>query len=158
MDKKILNLGCGIDTYGTHRIDFNKAENTTEVCNLEIDKLPYPDNYFDEIYSKSVLEHIRNLRFMLDECKRVLKKGGTFWFRTDNASYIPFHFRSHQDWINYPFACKEDKHYFLFKAEHLENLFRDFSDLKISYTVPNKKIFFMTKKFKCIHIEITGVK
>ncbi len=74
MDRKILNLGCGNDMYGTHRIDVFKTSATTEVADIN-GKLPYPDNYFDEIYCKSVLEHIKNLGMFSDECFRVLRGG-----------------------------------------------------------------------------------
>src|SRR3989338_7074845 len=90
MDKKILNLGCGNDTYGTHRIDAFKTQSTTEVGDLN-KKLPYPDGHFDEIYCKSVLEHIKNLGTFSDECYRVLKKGGKIWLRTDHAGFMLLH-------------------------------------------------------------------
>ena len=47
------------------------------ICNLECDDIPYPDNYFDIIYSKSFLEHLRSPDNYLKECYRVLKPGGT---------------------------------------------------------------------------------
>jgi len=156
--KKILNIGCGNETYGTERIDFVKTETTTQVCDLN-NKLPFKDNSFDEIYCKSVLEHIRNLKTLIKECFRVLKKGGEIWFRTDNASYIGFLFKNHQDYIKYfDYASKEDKHYFLFKEEHLRNLFSCFRELEVEFTCPSRKLFFLPMKFKCMHIEIKGEK
>lgn len=46
------------------------------VSNLDNDKLPYPDNYFDVIYSKSFLEHLQNPSKFLEEAFRVLKPNG----------------------------------------------------------------------------------
>ena len=157
MEKKILNIGCGEESYVDIRIDFVKTEATTHVQDLN-KKLPFKDCEFDEVYCKSVLEHIGNVKNFISESLRVLKKGGEFWFRTDNASYIGFLFRNHNDYIKYDHASKEDKHYYLFKKEHLENLFEYIFSKEISYTCPSKKLFFLNKKFKCMHIEIRGVK
>jgi len=46
------------------------------VCNLDQEKLPYPDNFFDVVYSKSFLEHLEDPVFFLKEAFRVLKPGG----------------------------------------------------------------------------------
>src|SRR3990172_10902851 len=84
---RILNIGCGNDDYGTDRIDMYKTKTTTKVVDLN-GKLPYPSYYFDSIRCKSVLEHIKNLGILADECYRVLKKGGDIYIRTDHAGFI----------------------------------------------------------------------
>lgn len=43
---------------------------------LETGILPFEDNYFDVVFSKSVLEHIHRPEKYLSEIKRVLKPGG----------------------------------------------------------------------------------
>ena len=63
----ILNIGCGNDPFGTHRIDIMKTDATTEVADLE-GPWPYPDNMFDSIHGRCILEHIRNLKNFTDEC------------------------------------------------------------------------------------------
>lgn len=84
-----LDVGCG---RGEHMEIFNKigfnsygvdAEGTArekglkaEVVDLEKDKLPYPDNFFDFVMSKSSIEHIRNVYHLMEELHRVLKPGG----------------------------------------------------------------------------------
>jgi len=62
--------GIDIRDEGVEGIEFRE-------CNLEKDSIPYPDNYFDYIYSKSVLEHVFNTDNFLSETMRVLKPGGT---------------------------------------------------------------------------------
>jgi len=94
--KRILNLGCGKDTYGTDRIDMFKTPATTKVCDFN-KKLPYKDETFDEVYCKSVIEHVKNLDLFEREIYRVLKLGGHLYIRTDFAGYLPmFMFKSHE--------------------------------------------------------------
>ncbi len=45
---------------------------------LETGKLPFDDNHFDVVFSKSVLEHIHRPEKYLSEVLRVLKPGGLF--------------------------------------------------------------------------------
>jgi ubiquinone/menaquinone biosynthesis C-methylase UbiE len=143
---RILNLGCGNHKYGTHRIDFFKTSATTEVSDLN-KKFPYPDNYFDEIYCKSVLEHIKNLGTFSDECYRVLKKGGKIWLRTDHAGMITLYLLKHHEhnkayeklFSKNPFGHKqkegkkEDHHYALFVPSHLKCLFSRFKNHEFNY-------------------------
>lgn len=88
---KILDIGCSrgdalrnfakfgdLDLYG---IDRRKEECDGFVfkeCDLENEEIPFPDNTFDIIYSKSVLEHVFNTENFLNESLRVLKPGGIF--------------------------------------------------------------------------------
>jgi ubiquinone/menaquinone biosynthesis C-methylase UbiE len=132
--KKILNLGCGEDNYGTDRLDFVKTKTTTKVSDLN-KKFPYKDNSFDEVYSKSVIEHIKNLGIFVDEAYRVLKKGGKIYILTDFAGYIPFFIskkNEHNNYIKYNWNS-EDAHYHLFVESHLRLLFKKFKNIKINY-------------------------
>ena len=87
----ILDVGCGrgefingfisngLDGYGTdqsnyitnifEKIKFKKSD-------LENDGIPFPDNYFDYVFSKSVIEHFFNPENLSSEIFRVLKPGG----------------------------------------------------------------------------------
>jgi len=91
-NKIFLEIGCG-------RGDFiNEFSNQDVICyatdillsaknhlNKDInfskhdvsnEKLPFKDNFFDAIYTKSLIEHISNHEFFFNECKRVLKPNG----------------------------------------------------------------------------------
>lgn len=90
--EKFLEPGCGrgeflaefqnlgLEAYG---IDLSPHAgnlcHTVEVkknVDIENDKWPFPDNYFDIIYNKSLMEHLRNPDKFLNEARRVLKPGG----------------------------------------------------------------------------------
>ena len=45
-------------------------------CNIEKRPLPFEDESFDVVFSKSVIEHVYNVDNLLNECYRVLKKNG----------------------------------------------------------------------------------
>ena len=151
----IINLGCGEEIEGDIRVDFVKTKTTTHVFDLN-EKFPFKDNQFDRIYCKNILEHIGNVKSFTEESIRILKKGGSFWFRTDNATYIGFILKNHQSYLQWEDWSKNDKHYYLFKKEHLINLFGE--GVKITYTCPSWKLFFLPKKYKCMHLEISGIK
>lgn len=46
------------------------------LCDISIDSLPFPDNSFDVVYHKSVLEHIPDPTHLMRETMRVLRDGG----------------------------------------------------------------------------------
>lgn len=82
---RILDNGCGrgeflhafsslgMETYGT---DISSYCKDAKVVDLNTDKLPFPDDYFDAVFSKSVIEHIENTEHYMSEMKRILKRGG----------------------------------------------------------------------------------
>ena len=75
--KEFIDLGVkgyGIDLSK----DCQKLCPTAEIktVNLEKEKFPYPDNYFDCIYSKSFVEHLYYPENIITEIYRTLKPGG----------------------------------------------------------------------------------
>ena len=91
-DCKILELGCGrgellnsfidlgIDGYGTDISDYSKKKypkiKFTESNILKEKKIPFSDNFFDFVYSKSFIEHFYDPDFIFTEIFRVLKPNG----------------------------------------------------------------------------------
>lgn len=90
---KFLEAGCGrsdflmhfnnlnLDTYGVdlslESPNYNPELNIS-VCDVEHEKLPFPNNFFDVVYSKSFLEHLYYPERFGKEAYRVLKPGGLF--------------------------------------------------------------------------------
>lgn len=97
-NKKCLEVGCGVgtdfiqfmrggaDIYG---IDFSEksvslAKDRLELFGFDkerikiadVENLPFPENYFDFVYSWGVLHHTTNIEKAISEIYRVLKPGG----------------------------------------------------------------------------------
>jgi Methyltransferase domain. len=89
-DLRILNVGCGMDTYGTDFVDRSPMRKGVIRCDFDIDPLPYKTGTFDEVYLKGVMEHVRNNLNLISECNRVLKKGGKIVVITANAGLWGF--------------------------------------------------------------------
>jgi len=137
MGKRILNVGCGNEIYGTDFIDLYPSREEVKKVFIGKEKFPYTDNFFDEVYSNCILEHLPNFGEFVEECKRVLKKGGKLIIITDNAACYKFHihfFPNSKTTHHGGYKIKgrvgggtgidtEDKHYALFTTTHLNNLF-----------------------------------
>ena len=62
---------------------------------------PLPDNYFDVVVSKDVLEHVADPVTFFDEVARVLKPGGVFMAKTPNRGhYVPLGARVTPLWFH----------------------------------------------------------
>lgn len=134
--KKILNVGCGNENYGTDFIDLYPSRKEVKKVFIGKEKFPYKSEKFDEVYSNCVLEHLPNLDGFVKECKRVLKKNGKIVLITDNAACYKFHirfFRNSKKAHHGGYETlgrvgggtgrdSEDKHYALFTPNHLKNL------------------------------------
>ncbi len=178
--KKILNVGCGEDLYGTHFIDLYPINKKVKGIDVNKDKFPFPDNYFDEIFSGFLFEHLVNPINFLKESYRVLKKGGRLIILTDNAGFFGLftdtHHGGYERWRKKE-GFKEDRHYALFTPNHLKNWleYAGFKNIEIEYGVyslekkrirkcliPFVKIISKTLSFFCkrlsMHIMVIGVK
>ena len=113
--KKVLDLGCGL-AYGTALMAGHAAEITgvdydastvdsnksryNNIFNLKfiqgaVPPLPFADNSFEVITLFQFIEHVRERKKLLEECKRVLMKDGMIVITTPNAlksfARNPFH-------------------------------------------------------------------
>jgi ubiquinone/menaquinone biosynthesis C-methylase UbiE len=76
MKKYKLNLGCGKDIKKDYiNVDIHKLKGVDKIVDLN-QKLPFKDNFFDEVFCSHVLEHSKDLNFTLKEIYRILKKDG----------------------------------------------------------------------------------
>lgn len=86
-----LDVGCGRGEFtqmfqkaglNVHALDKDKSDSEflkdidTQYLNFEKDTFPFPDNTFDVVFSKSVIEHLNDPEHFLKEQYRVLKTGG----------------------------------------------------------------------------------
>ncbi|MGA9779055.1 MAG: methyltransferase domain-containing protein [Limisphaerales bacterium] len=121
--KRILNVGCGNQTYGTDFVDMYPSRKEVIKCDIEV-KLPFENDTFDEVYSHCVFEHLKNPFNLLAEMKRVAKKGGKVRLITDNGSYWVFAMNNRAHTGGYEKGeCPDDRHYCFFTKTHLVNHF-----------------------------------
>lgn len=72
-------IKCGIKGYGVDRSRAAEKycpEAELQNADLESERFPYKENYFDVIYSKSLIEHFHYPENIVQEMFRVLKPGG----------------------------------------------------------------------------------
>jgi SAM-dependent methyltransferase len=82
----VLDFGCGKGEYITAfrqlKLKVVGVDSRVETqpgyhkCDIEKEHLPFVDNTFDVIFSKSTIEHIHNPDHLFNELYRVLKPGG----------------------------------------------------------------------------------
>lgn len=88
---KLLDLGCGrgdmlkaFNAMGMQCDAVDKIRSTVQnidfceirIVDIEKESLPFEDNYFDMVFSKSVIEHMWDPFPMMNEVRRVLQTGG----------------------------------------------------------------------------------
>lgn len=111
--RKILDVGCGegefleicqearLDCFGVDISSYalTKAKKNVKGEFLQLDveeeKLPYHDNFFDVATSFDLVEHLANPELIFGELRRVLKEDGVLFLTTPNGDYWPAGFLGH---------------------------------------------------------------
>lgn len=145
--KKILEIGSGqgFNTYLLSKIKHNKVIGIdlskedikisrkrypeVDFIVMNAENLSFSNNYFDTVYAIEVLEHVDSLDKVLNEIKRVLKKGGKL------IVSVPYY--KSEEWLLKlrPTYFQEIHHVRIFKKNELENLLKN-------------KAFILDKKIK----------
>jgi ubiquinone/menaquinone biosynthesis C-methylase UbiE len=74
--KKILDVGCGWNKIpGALGLDANPKAHADIVHDLGAIPYPFPDNEFDEIVCRHVVEHVPDVMALLTELYRIAKPG-----------------------------------------------------------------------------------
>jgi len=152
MNKRILNVGCGNDTYGTHFLDLYPTRKEVIKCDVNKDKFPFPNNYFDEVIAIALFEHLTNPLNFLKESYRVLKKNGKLILITDNAAFWGLFGKTHlgeYEKIREKEGISQDRHYMLFTPWHIKNWLSlaGFKEIKVEYFVYEKHLKKIHKPF-----------
>jgi len=87
---------CGMDVCGVDQSEMAKTicpEAEFKIANLE-EEIPYENDYFDVVYSKSVIEHFYHPEKLVAQIYRVLKPGGLVITMTPDWEH---HFKNFYD-------------------------------------------------------------
>lgn len=93
-----LNLGCGNDIKeGYINLDISKFKGVDVVHNLDKFPYPFPSNYFDEVYARDSIEHLKDLFKTMKEIHRICKNGAIVniivpYWHSSNAFYPNHHY------------------------------------------------------------------
>lgn len=119
--RKILDVGCGWNKVpGAIGIDSNPRAHADVVHDLGVVPYPFPDNEFDEIVCRHVIEHVPDVMALVSELHRISKPGArltivTPHYTNPDWATDPTH-RNHFN--SYSFNCFiEDRQLFPFYTE-----------------------------------------
>lgn len=158
-----LNIGCGMDTWGDIRLDKFKTEACTLQYNFEAG-LPFDSESVDEIRLWAVLEHTPNPGRLLDECYRVLKKGGKIDLLTDYAGFVgQYLFKSLEHnarlethYANEKNPTERDGHYAIYVPSHLQRQLKGF-EIKETYYRYGRRGKFIAFVLRCLPFKLGAI-
>ncbi len=93
---KVLDVACGKRKIpGSIGIDYDKKSDADKLWK-DSEKIPYPANYFDEVFCLNFLEHTFEFDSVLTEMHRVMKPGAVLhvevpYYNSYNFGQTPFH-------------------------------------------------------------------
>jgi tRNA (uracil-5-)-methyltransferase TRM9 len=172
--EKVLDLGCGngrwYKIFKEKKVDYFGIDNSEKLIEIAKENfpdakffvgdalnLPFPDNFFDKVYSIALLHHIPSEDFrikVLKEAKRVLRPGGililTCWrihqwreiFALLKYTLLKLIGRSKLDFKDFfvPWGKKMLRYYHFFTQRELENLVKKVGfEILDSGVVKNKR-------------------
>lgn len=99
--EEMLELGCGNREHWRMAEDYRLRQDIQDfgqniVWDME-QGIPVPDDYCKQIYASNIFEHLHpeKIIFVMNECWRVLRKGGIVWVivpdHLRDTAYIPSH-------------------------------------------------------------------
>jgi len=96
----MLDIGCGESKKGNIGLDLRKLSSVDIVADAHM--LPFRAESFDQVYSSAVIEHFshREVRNVIVEWARVLKKGGTIEIECPDLRARAFLFFLNPNWQN----------------------------------------------------------
>lgn len=124
-----IDIGCGSkeQTKPYHLgvdVNLDYGPDIVHDCNKGI---PFGDETADNVWMDNSLEHFKNPYFILQECHRVLKPGGTVKIKLPNLQYLPIIavmpfgdiLKLWNLWMNSPWKKIRTQHYTLWTPEVL---------------------------------------
>ena len=105
----LLDVGCGSGKHvrGFERSGIDARGIDKKECDLEKDPLPFPNNTFDVVFCKSVLEHIKNYGHVITEMERVLKPDGLMIIMIPQRNHLFFTYPEHISYPAFPYFREE---------------------------------------------------
>ena len=107
----IINLGCGLKRLESNGqvINIDSSEDSEADIIYDLNKgIPMRDNSIDEIHAYHLLEHIKEIITLMNECYRVLRKGGRMYIKVpqgDCAFADPTHVRFFNE-LSFRYYCE----------------------------------------------------
>lgn len=170
-EANILDFGCGngdllrlLRRYGSlqwklHANDFNQdalallAQEGFEVYPGDIKSINLT-NYFDLIILNQVIEHLDDVRGVIEAIQRLLKPGGIIFIETPSFDGLDARLFKSRYWGGYHFP----RHWYIFNARLLEQLLSEFKFAEIqheyltspSFWVQSFHHFFLDKGYRSI--------